>query len=158
MNPTVDPTTLPLRDIHLPGAVAWWPPAPGWWLVAALLAALAVWGVLRLHRQRSKRAALKALVAAAKALAQGESPARCAQQISATLRRYAITAQRDRNAVAGLAGERWLEYLDSRWQRREFSTGAGRRLTAAPYTAAASAEEVRELSKLCIAWLKAQRS
>jgi len=32
-----------LRDIHLPEAVHWWPPAPGWWIVAALLLALTVW-------------------------------------------------------------------------------------------------------------------
>jgi hypothetical protein len=28
-----------LRDIHLPEAVSWWPLAPGWWVLAALLVA-----------------------------------------------------------------------------------------------------------------------
>ncbi|MBQ0718988.1 MAG: DUF4381 domain-containing protein [Gammaproteobacteria bacterium] len=32
-----------LRDIHLPQAVHWWPPAPGWWLVGVLLLALTIW-------------------------------------------------------------------------------------------------------------------
>jgi len=32
-----------LRDIHLPEAVHWWPPAPGWWIVAALLLTLTIW-------------------------------------------------------------------------------------------------------------------
>jgi Domain of unknown function (DUF4381) len=157
MNPAVDPSVLPLRDIHLPTAVAWWPPAPGWWLVAALLGALAIWGALRWYRQRAKRAALKAIAAAARALGHGESPIHCVQQLSATLRRYAITAQRERDAVAGLAGEPWLAYLDSRWRRRAFSAGPGRQLAVAPYAASVSAEQARELSKLCIAWLKAQR-
>ncbi|MDP7406676.1 MAG: DUF4381 domain-containing protein, partial [SAR324 cluster bacterium] len=22
-----------LRDVHLPPAVSWWPPAPGWWII-----------------------------------------------------------------------------------------------------------------------------
>ncbi len=38
-----NPTLEQLRDIHLPEAVHWWPPAPGWWLVAALLLALTIW-------------------------------------------------------------------------------------------------------------------
>jgi hypothetical protein len=28
-----------LRDIHLPEAVSWWPLAPGWWILGALLVA-----------------------------------------------------------------------------------------------------------------------
>ena len=38
-----NPALEQLRDIHLPQAVHWWPPAPGWWLVAALVLALTVW-------------------------------------------------------------------------------------------------------------------
>lgn len=34
MNPQ-DPLAQ-LKDIHLPEAVGWWPPAPGWWLLALL--------------------------------------------------------------------------------------------------------------------------
>ncbi len=47
-----------LRDIHLPADPSWWPPAPGWWLLAVLaLVALAffVWGWRRHRRVRSRR-------------------------------------------------------------------------------------------------------
>ena len=37
MNPS-DPLAQ-LRDIHLPEAVSWWPLAPGWWILGALLVA-----------------------------------------------------------------------------------------------------------------------
>lgn len=38
-----NPALEQLRDIHLPQAVHWWPPAPGWWIVAALVLALTIW-------------------------------------------------------------------------------------------------------------------
>ena len=34
----MDPQAIPLRGLHLPDAVGWWPLAPGWWLLGALLA------------------------------------------------------------------------------------------------------------------------
>ena len=33
---------LQLRDIHLPESSLWWPPAPGWWILALLLIAFCV--------------------------------------------------------------------------------------------------------------------
>lgn len=47
-----------LHDIHLPAEPSWWPPAPGWWLLAALvLVALVVagWMWRRYRRVRDRR-------------------------------------------------------------------------------------------------------
>ena len=38
----MDPEQIPLRALHLPDAIGWWPLAPGWWVVIGL----AVLGVL----------------------------------------------------------------------------------------------------------------
>ena len=88
---TVDFTQLPLRDIHLPGLIAWWPPAPGWWIVAALLlAGLVVLG-LYYRSGRHRRAALRSVRKVHAALEQGAEPVACLQRVSTTLRRFAMT-------------------------------------------------------------------
>jgi hypothetical protein len=168
MNPTIDTSQLALRDIHLPGAIGWWPPAPGWWLLAAVaLVALALCG-LHYFRTRHRRAALRTLQSVRLALEQGAEPVGCLQNVSTLLRRFAMTtaahgagvpapasAELD---VPGLIGERWLHYLDSRWQRDEFAQGVGRRLLAAPYARPNSIarSEALDLAMLCNDWLRAQ--
>jgi hypothetical protein len=161
MNPTIDLSQLPLRDIHLPGPIGWWPPAPGWWLVAALvLVAAALYGV-HYYRGRHKRAALRALTRVRTALEQGAEPVACLQFLSTTLRRFAMTAGARTPGepdVAGLIGERWLKYLDDRWDRTEFSAGLGKQLLGAPYARPNSVarDKALELAALCAAWLAAQ--
>jgi Domain of unknown function (DUF4381) len=166
MNPSADVSQLPLRDIHLPGAIGWWPPAPGWWVLAALLvAALAVLGLVY-YRGRHRRAALRALKRTAAALEEGVEPVLCLQNVSTVLRRFVMTrAARARHAallepdMPGLIGERWLKYLDGCWQRDAFAGGPGRALLAAPYARPGSIERgtALELTALCTEWLAAQK-
>jgi hypothetical protein len=164
MNQTVDYTQLPLRDIHLPGEISWWPPAIGWWLVAALvLAGIAAYAV-HYYRGRHKRSALRALTRVRTALEQGAEPVTCLQHVSTILRRFAMTTVGAPSAsfapadVPGLIGERWLRYLDGRWQKTEFSAGLGRQLLLAPYARPNSIERTTalELTGLCTDWLAAQ--
>jgi hypothetical protein len=175
MGQTIDFTELPLRDIHLPGLIGWWPPAPGWWIVAALLLAGLVALGLYYRNGRHRRAALRAVRKVHAALEQGAEPVECLQRVSTTLRRFAMTtadaqsvaslravdgvAERaSSDEVAGMIGDRWLRYLDSRWQRDEFSRGLGRLLLAAPYARPATIDRQHavDLTSLCADWLKAQ--
>jgi hypothetical protein len=168
MNPT-DISALPLRDIHLPGAVGWWPPAFGWWVVAALLLAAGIVYAVLFYRDRHRRAALQALKKVRAALEQGAEPVAALQRVSTLMRRFAMTtaqaaAEREPlvtiggDEVAGLIGERWLKYLDSRWQRDGFARGPGRLLVAAPYARPDSVERLQalELTALCAEWLKTE--
>src|SRR5574343_758173 len=98
---------LPIRDIHLPASVSWWPPAIGWWLLllAALLLAGALWlWRRRQHRQRRRKQALHQLQALR---AQAGQPLACVQQISQWLRQVAVNYY-PRQQVAALQGETWL--------------------------------------------------
>jgi hypothetical protein len=160
----MDPSQIPLRDIHLPGAIGWWPPAFGWWIVAVFaLAGLALYG-LHWYRGRHRRVALRAVARVRAALEQGAEPVVCLQMVSTILRRFAMTsaaAVREPGFVIdvpGLIGEPWLRYLDSRWNRTDFAAGPGRKLLAAPYARPNSIERMTalELTALCKAWLTAQ--
>jgi hypothetical protein len=157
MNPT-DYSQLPLKDIHLPEAIAWWPPAPGWWLLLGLVAALGVVMWLRYRSHFRERAALRGLKGVATALAAGTTPVVCIQRISMILRRFAMSLG-SQVPVAGLTGDAWLRFLDSRWGRDEFAAGTGRVLIFGPYAPAnrVSAADVNTLNALCIDWIRAQR-
>ena len=53
--PPVSPVVSPgpsLRDIHLPAEPSWWPPAPGWWLLAVLVLGLLAFVAWAWHRNR----------------------------------------------------------------------------------------------------------
>ena len=157
----VDFSQIPLRDIHLPGAVGWWPPAMGWWILAALVVGGLVLAAWRYRQRFRERAALRALKRVLESLDQGAAPSRCLQQISMVMRRFAMSvADRGELPVAGLTGERWLAYLDSRWQQDEFSRGAGRALLAGPYLPPERVVygDVRELGTLCVEWVSTQRA
>ncbi len=154
----MNPSQLGLRDIHLPGGISWWPPAFGLWLLGAAVLGLII--ILSLHylRLRRHRAAGRSLRETIGSIEAGADPSACALRASTTLRRFAMTVAQDSAEVAGLAGERWLSYLDSRWDRSSFSDGPGRLVLSSPYRASGglAAEETLELCQLCVAWVRAQ--
>ncbi len=154
----MNPNQLALRDIHLPGDITWWPPAFGLWLFGAVLLGFIVIALLRYRRLRRHRAACRSLREVIDAIKAGTDPSACALQASTTLRRFAMTMARDSAEVAGLAGERWVSYLDGCWDRSSFSDGSGQLVLASPYRASGglAAEESLELCRLCVAWVKAQ--
>lgn len=135
MNPTAAPPVITLRDIHLPGAPSLWPPAPGWWLLAALLLTLLVWGVPALLRRRRIRRQRECLLAAFTALqkefASERSPQRLSR-INELLRRLALMRY-PRSEVASLTGGAWLRFLDDTGGEGGFSDGPGRVLADDPY-------------------------
>ncbi len=157
MNPALNPSLLPLRDIHLPGAVLWWPPAPGWWVLAGLVLVLMVIGWIRYRRGWRHRAALKALNVVMEQLHNGADCVTCVQRVSEILRRFVMTVSADSKSVAGLTGDEWLQFLDGCWDQTSFAGENGRLLLKLPYSdSSADRAEVLELSQLCVDWVKSQ--
>lgn len=158
MNPSFDPSQLPLRDIHLPGEIAWWPLAFGWWiLVAALLGILAVAGI-RYWRGRRHRAARRSLNSLLAELSAGAEPSGCAQRASIVLRRFAMTVAGEAPNVAGMTGSRWADYLSAHAGDADFAHAEGSTLLELPYAAPerVSVEQAMALCRACLAWVDRQ--
>ena len=153
------PEQLPLRNIHLPDPVSWWPLPIGWWIVLGLLAlgiSLCVWGYRR-YRSRKLSAVYLAKVELRQLherYLQHQDVTLLARDISMLLRRLSISIY-PRTATASLTGEDWLRHLDQPLPDRPFTTGAGRMLIEAPYRRQVRIEEVEPLIQLCETWLAA---
>ncbi len=101
-----------LRDIHLPGPVSFWPPAPGWWLLLAALVLVLVGAWLHARRRgRSlRRAALAELDGLETAYAAEPDAPALARGLSALVRRVAL-AGFGAGRVASLRGAAWSRFL-----------------------------------------------
>ncbi len=158
MNPGSAP--LPLRDIHLPEAISWWPPAPGWWLLLFLVCLLGfiVWRLIR-HRQKQHRlrASLQALADIRTHYGEHENNAVLLRELSVLLRRACITFY-PRAITASLTGQSWLAFLDASSPHAEFVHGCGKPLATAPYLPNNADIEIdaTALLDLCETWLRAQ--
>ncbi len=150
----MDPTQIPLRGLHLPDAIGWWPLAPGWWLVIALLVlglGLLLRDALRRHaRSRARRHALRQLEQYTVAFAGHGNAVTLGIEISELLRR-AMLAYAPRGDVAGLTGEAWLAWLDRDLAEPRFLKGAGRSLLDLPYRNPANVEQPADIDGMLAA-------
>lgn len=140
----IEPSLQALRDIRDLPPFPWWPPALGWWLLAAGLGALGlfIWR-WRLTLSLSvplpgitlgtwRWEAAQALRDLRRRLAHGDDPKALAGELSELMRRIAM-ARFGRPACAGLTGKEWLSWLAKHdpngfaWEER------GRVLIDAPY-------------------------
>jgi len=132
----MDPTQIPLRDLHLPEAVGWWPLAPGWWALLGMLAVLLGYylyrGYLRWRGNAARRIALRELARIQRDYRQGVDEISLAIELSELLRRTML-AYAPRHEVAGLTGEGWLRWLDRGLDDRPFTAGSGQNVESLPY-------------------------
>ena len=102
--------TLPLRDIHLPAPVSWWPLAPGWWLLIIAAGVLVGWLTRVWWRGAVRRRALADFAAIEQAFAGHDDPRRLVRDVSVLLRRVCLTYL-PRTSVASLTGKAWRDAL-----------------------------------------------
>ncbi|WP_035484672.1 DUF4381 domain-containing protein [Geminicoccus roseus] len=125
-----DPGSLAgLHDIVASPPVPFWPPAPGWYVVALALAMTLGWACWRTARRWRADAYRRA------ALAELQSAGGRRDQLTILpelLKRTALAAY-PRERVASLSGQAWLAFLDETAAAPAFTTGPGRPLGALAY-------------------------
>jgi Domain of unknown function (DUF4381) len=136
MNPGVPPV-LDLRDVHAPPFPDFWPPAPGWWIAAALLAGVLVIVSVQLYRRYRLHRLRRQVLATLDTLTAGyssEASVSFVTEVSTLLRRVALR-RFPRRRVAALFGADWCRFLDETGGDGGFSRGAGLVLASGPYAA-----------------------
>lgn len=150
----MNPEQLPLRDIHLPQPISWWPPAPGWWMLLLILlgAGLLAWHLHRRPRPIPWHSIVEQELEIVRRQYEStpDAPA-LIRALSALLRRVCMSLY-SRRKVAGLTGEAWLTFLDQQAGMEDFRRGGGRVLISAPYQAEAKID-ARALFEICTTWL-----
>lgn len=114
-----------LKDIHLPKAIGWWPLAPIWYVLIALVLILIFFFAYRLFKKQkyalAKKRALLLLRRYQDLYEKEHNVALASAQISEILRRVALVYY-PRSQVASLYGKDWLNFLNETSNRIDFNS------------------------------------
>ncbi|UUO07190.1 DUF4381 domain-containing protein [Blastopirellula sp. J2-11] len=144
-----DATSLDkLHDIVVPPEVSWWPLAPGWWVLLALLLTGIVYLLYRSWKDwranAYRRIALKELLTANSVSA-----------ISELLRRTALKVA-PRSEIASQTANAWPDWL-AKWVAKPISDSCRQQLADGGYSAAHDASDLGELRGYAANWIKFHR-
>ena len=147
-----------LRDIHIPDPIAFWPPAPGWWVLvgAALLGVVGSVWLFRRWRHSAYRSAHHQFKVLRERYGSNHHEKDLVQGLSTLIRRYSMTVF-GRDQVAGLTGMGWLTFLDKTGETQAFTTGVGKVLATVPY-GAQDRVDGEALLQLIDQWLRKARN
>lgn len=147
--------TLP-HDIIEPAPIGWWPLAPGWWLLAALLllalTALAGWQWRRWRQLAPLRQALREHRGIAAQWQQQHDSRRTTAALSALLKRTARWRY-PATDIAALTGERWQQFLI---QTGNGAFDADNSAALCRFYQAPTQETFEPPLTACLHWLQAQ--
>lgn len=137
-----------LHDIVVPPPVPWWPPAPGWYVLFALLVALLVFVMIRAWQKwranAYRRAALREL-----------DSAHTVAAVSEILRRTALVTM-PRTTLAGLSGPQWTAWLATH-SPTPMPQQVGEQLANEIYRNADGPHDVEALRQYATNWIRRHR-
>ena len=144
-----------LRDIHAAPALPWWPPAPGWWLLALILLVLLLWLGRRVRARYRVHQRRKQMLGWIDHLNANIDPQRDPQAYLSTLNRiFKLVALRafPGQHCAALAGQDWADFLTANMKNSQ-SAAALNVLASGPYDPSPrfDPETISELTRF---WIK----
>ena len=158
-----DPTSLQnLHDILIPYPVPFWPPAPGWYVLGAVVVIGIVWVTWRWFQSwranRYRREALAELDRLEISVQDDFSREAALRGLPELVKRTALAGLR-RDHVASLSGKAWLEFLDQTGSTDAFTQGPGSLLLDFSYQTPSALErisekQIKELVSLIRKWIK----
>ncbi len=114
MNPQGADLLSQLRDIHGAPAVPWWPPAPGWWILAMMIA-VGLFFIFRKAIQRYRAHQRRQILCRyIDQVEQDVDPLRVPQEFLSSLNRiFKIVALRafPQSRCAFMQGSEWVEFV-----------------------------------------------
>ena len=157
MQSTIDITGF--EPIIEPTPVSFWPPAPGWYVVGALLL-LIIFFVLhivakRYNKNKYRRQALqelKSLVAKSKTMTRNQ----LISSLNTLMKRTALEGY-PRETVASLSGKEWIYFLTTSNPKADFTNKAALLLSNSVYDKSrlenTRTQDWQELIRLCKMWI-----
>lgn len=154
--------SLPLKDLYLPDAISWWPLAPGWWILLALVV-IAIFVVIYAARKywinnKTKRQTRELLHAAFKQWQSDQNDDLYFQQINTVLKRY---CRHEFPHAVSLSGQHWIDFLNdtskgNRSDQKIFHGQAAQAIGEYIYRPATNDFRCDQQALLdsCIQWLK----
>jgi len=110
---------------------------PGWYVLGALLLLLIIvvaWLLIRHYmRNRYRREAIKSLLQIENMYAAKNNYTDLVYETNMLAKRVAMSTY-GRPSVAGLRGEEWINYMNSKWRKKSFNTNDALLLTNNLYT------------------------
>jgi hypothetical protein len=146
---------LPLKDIHLPDTILWWPPAPGWWVLAVLFFVLVFTLPKILKWVRYKPVKALSLIELNQIKQNHNQQADHKQTLLAitTLLRRTVISKSGRAGNAGLVGDDWLKQLNQISNSVSFSVEQGELLAHGRYRPVVEGD-IDNLLLICESWIK----
>ena len=129
-----------LRDIFIPEAPSFWPPAPGVWIASGIVVVLLIFAGWRIYAARKRNAYRKAGL-------KFLQSAKTSHDVAVVVKRVAL-AVFPREQVASLYGTDWVDFLHESCPGHQFS---------AMRSSDASSEPSEEFVELARLWIRHHR-